>query len=744
MKFDNFKKQTKTFNSVYTDIRFDLEENTLLPTGRRDILTDLDYDAIRNELLNLFTTNLGENLLLPDYGNNLLHFVGESITQGTAHIIGNSITEAITKYAPRIILKNLIIFPDEDNNQYLIKLFIIIPKLENKEITVSASLTKTQFSIFSNNNQKKVVYNSTEIETTSTTKLNRKLDYDTLGFNALITVPPTLLSIVNLGSSTLYETDANGTLTPSVSSTSTFRIVRTGSTDFPTVANLSYTSNTYPLNIATINSQFNPALGTTATIPIGQTYVDINLTVNNSVYTGDYDMTINIIPDDTYILTTPHSSTINIVDDENLISLSSIGLSTLYETDANGTLTPSVSSSKTIRISRIGNTNRNLIVPIYYTSNTYPLNIGTLSAQFNPPALSTVTILSGNSYIDLSLTVNNSIYTGDYSMTVNIDPNGAYTLSAPYSTSVNIVDDDNIISISSIGLSTLDEGLSSTTTFRVSRVGNVNRDVIVPISLSSGNFPLPLSALSAQFNPQAVSSVTILSGYSFVDTTLTINNLSATGDYNLVVGLSSHPGYDISSLSSVTYKVLDNDALPIVSMSTTGYRFVGSLSAGSYTLSAAGGGFPFGNPPTGPAIVLSNILAPLFIPDLWWAISSVATNANNRAELSENFRSPTIGTVLHVSRNGSSANSLSAFISYNISGVDATSYSFAAMNAVSAILIPAGQLSASYVLYHTIEDEIVQDDYYLSIVLSARPTYTRSSTLSSVYILNRFDNDSEL
>ncbi len=148
IKFDNFKKVTKTENLfVFADLCLDLNENTSLPNGRRDIKLDYDYNAIRNELLNLFTTNPGENLLLPDYGITIKRIIGEPITPGNANIIGVRMQESIKKYAPRINLLGVYIFPDPDNNEYLIKIRVSIPKINNSETTFSGSINQTKFTI---------------------------------------------------------------------------------------------------------------------------------------------------------------------------------------------------------------------------------------------------------------------------------------------------------------------------------------------------------------------------------------------------------------------------------------------------------------------------------------------------------------------------------------------------------------------------------------------------------------------
>jgi len=67
---------------------------------------------IRESLVILLTTVLGERVMRPDYGANMEDMLFESINVTTASIISNRLKRAILFHEPRVNAKNIDMVPD--------------------------------------------------------------------------------------------------------------------------------------------------------------------------------------------------------------------------------------------------------------------------------------------------------------------------------------------------------------------------------------------------------------------------------------------------------------------------------------------------------------------------------------------------------------------------------------------------------------------------------------------------------
>lgn len=85
---------------------FDKEAGIIMVSNEEDIAQSL------NILLN---TNLGERVMLPDYGSDLIKFIFEPITTSGNYLIQEIISTAITRYEARVTLNSITV----DQAQYL-------------------------------------------------------------------------------------------------------------------------------------------------------------------------------------------------------------------------------------------------------------------------------------------------------------------------------------------------------------------------------------------------------------------------------------------------------------------------------------------------------------------------------------------------------------------------------------------------------------------------------------------------
>jgi uncharacterized protein len=152
INLDILNKTDELESSFYRDVQLDFKDNDNLPIKglynepmTTDIETSYDEAAIKNSLVNLFSTMPGQKLLNPDYGLNLGQFLFIPMSVTMARMIGTKILEGIEKYEPRITVENVNVYPDEEQSTYFIELTIKIPSLSNRNISFSGVLSQSGF-----------------------------------------------------------------------------------------------------------------------------------------------------------------------------------------------------------------------------------------------------------------------------------------------------------------------------------------------------------------------------------------------------------------------------------------------------------------------------------------------------------------------------------------------------------------------------------------------------------------------
>lgn len=149
INFNNLRNVSKnvqkyTYTDIYLDFQEDLSSSAnfvqTIGTGR-DMKVAYDLNAIKNSLVNLFSTVPGQRYLLPEYGSDLRRYIFEPISDITGRQIGREIQRSITNWEPRIKLLNLNITGYMDRNEYEIDLVLSIPFL-NQPLNLKSVLNK--------------------------------------------------------------------------------------------------------------------------------------------------------------------------------------------------------------------------------------------------------------------------------------------------------------------------------------------------------------------------------------------------------------------------------------------------------------------------------------------------------------------------------------------------------------------------------------------------------------------------
>jgi phage baseplate assembly protein W len=135
-------KETNPHQSIFSDLHLDLVtvKNPgvgLTPVESKDIKSDVNLDAIKNSLYNIFSTMPGQKILSPSFGSNLNQYLFEPIDVVRAHLIGNDVLAAISKFEPRIQVINIEVYPYIDQQMYQIKL---VYQFLNKPIKLNTTI----------------------------------------------------------------------------------------------------------------------------------------------------------------------------------------------------------------------------------------------------------------------------------------------------------------------------------------------------------------------------------------------------------------------------------------------------------------------------------------------------------------------------------------------------------------------------------------------------------------------------
>lgn len=115
-----------------------------LPIFKQD--SDFDIDAITDEVAvlnsfrNIFQWTQGERILNQEFGNPILPFIYQGITDDTAGKISSAIRSAVQRWEPRVSIDSINIIPNEDQNEYRITIKYSIPSLNKNNLNFNLNV----------------------------------------------------------------------------------------------------------------------------------------------------------------------------------------------------------------------------------------------------------------------------------------------------------------------------------------------------------------------------------------------------------------------------------------------------------------------------------------------------------------------------------------------------------------------------------------------------------------------------
>lgn len=130
-------------NVVYQDLHLDLQkkytqnDQVQKQLEIADIVSDINGQAIRNSLYNIFSTSPGQKILNPEFGLNFEQWLFTQLSENKALSIKQKIYRQVERYEPRVTITNIDVIPDYEQNQYNVSI-----QYNNNEI-FTFNLTET-------------------------------------------------------------------------------------------------------------------------------------------------------------------------------------------------------------------------------------------------------------------------------------------------------------------------------------------------------------------------------------------------------------------------------------------------------------------------------------------------------------------------------------------------------------------------------------------------------------------------
>ena len=148
------KPQTIINDTIYKDIDLACKvgvpnnENITDSENDKDLLTSINFNAIRNSFINLMTTSPGEKILSPTFGVSFGDLLFLPISKKIAKLIAENILDKFVQFEPRINIEKFDIVANSEENQYDIDILFIIPDFENNPLNLKGALSKSGFYTF--------------------------------------------------------------------------------------------------------------------------------------------------------------------------------------------------------------------------------------------------------------------------------------------------------------------------------------------------------------------------------------------------------------------------------------------------------------------------------------------------------------------------------------------------------------------------------------------------------------------
>ena len=138
-------------NVIYNDIDLDMSVGKLNTNKLseketdKDLNTSTNFQAVKNSIINLFSTSPGQKILEPEYGLSFGDLLFLPVSKKRGQIIGDVIYIGVRRFETRINLIELNIVAVPDQQSYEIDMEINIPEFDNNPLNLKGALSKSGF-----------------------------------------------------------------------------------------------------------------------------------------------------------------------------------------------------------------------------------------------------------------------------------------------------------------------------------------------------------------------------------------------------------------------------------------------------------------------------------------------------------------------------------------------------------------------------------------------------------------------
>jgi len=141
----------KTNDVIYRDLNLNVNVGIVKgnelhsPENLKDLNTSVNFEAIRNSLINLITTFPGQKILNPEFGMNFGDLLFLPVSKARATVIGETINNTFVGFEPRIQVIEIEVIEDIGTGEYELNITINIPEFNNNPLNIKGRLNKSGF-----------------------------------------------------------------------------------------------------------------------------------------------------------------------------------------------------------------------------------------------------------------------------------------------------------------------------------------------------------------------------------------------------------------------------------------------------------------------------------------------------------------------------------------------------------------------------------------------------------------------
>ena len=138
-------------DTIYRDIDLNVNvgivkgNSAASPENLKDLNTSVNFEAIKNSLINLITTFPGQKILNPEFGMNFGDLLFLPVSKARATVVGETISNTVAGFEPRIQVTFIEVTADIENQEYELDIEITIPEFNNNPLNLKGRLNKSGF-----------------------------------------------------------------------------------------------------------------------------------------------------------------------------------------------------------------------------------------------------------------------------------------------------------------------------------------------------------------------------------------------------------------------------------------------------------------------------------------------------------------------------------------------------------------------------------------------------------------------